>query len=74
MDPQAAARRVGVLAGQLVQGGAPFGRQQHHHEPQQLARAACAAAAAPPKRSKLFDGQVICITGAAKVRVPHGFL
>ncbi|KAI8473153.1 MAG: short-chain dehydrogenase/reductase SDR [Monoraphidium minutum] len=56
MDP-VAARRVGVLAGQLA--------------PPQIARAPCAAAGAaapppPPLRSAMFQGQVILITGAAK--------
>jgi len=61
-----AARRVGVLAGQLA------GQHQQQHEggsSDQLVRAACAAAASAPQRSKMFEGKVICITGAAKVRV-----
>ena len=53
-----AARRVGVLAGHLQPQPLP-----------QLLRAPCAgAAAAAPQRSTKFAGQVILITGAAKVR------
>lgn len=48
----AAARRVGVLAGQLCA------------DPQ-LMRGACAS---NRKRSSMFEGQVVLITGAAKVR------
>lgn len=54
MDPSAA-RRVGVLAGQLQPLPTP-----------QLARAPCAGGA--PQRSSMFAGQVILITGAGKVR------
>lgn len=68
MDAAAVSRRVAVLAGQLRGGAgtqAPAAPEQQQRQPA-LARAACAASAAP-QRSSMFAGQVIAITGAAKV-------